>query len=970
MRPRSVRRVLADWRRLAVHLLVIAGIAALTPAAQAATTSRLTGTVVDNDGQALPGVTVQLSSDVLIGGQQVAITDTDGRFAFNLLPPGDYLVETQLSGFEPAQVTAGVGLDRQTQVRITMVYEKFAGEIEVTAEAPVIDVTRVATGQSYNEQFLQKASVGSGGRDYLSVIGNEAGAVGTGNVNVFGSVDSDNVYLVDGLNTTDPLTATFGTNFNFDAIQEVSIQTGGYDAEFGQALGGIVNLVTKSGGNEFSGSLDVRYSDDSFAESGDHFDAGAQSSVFQQYAATLGGPILRDKVWFFASIENSISEQTPTGSVITRRFDGIDYIGKVTWQASDSTRAVFKISGDPADVDGANGLNILPYVEPAAEIVVSQGGEIYQAEINSVLSDSLLLSAQAGINRQSLDAQPASGDFNTPGVYNIDTGVYSVNGNNVQFSDRDSDQYKAALSWFVDDLGGAHEFKGGAEYRRLKSSANNYYTGNQWFLPLDANLRGLGDSDFNNDGLIDFYLYNDDPRFRDRVDSTGDLWTGYLQDVWRPAANLTIRAGVRYDTASYDNQFGTTVADFDKFQPRLGFAWDITGDGQNVVRANWGRFMHPGSVNFSSSVSGEALSRERYNGLEYYCAYYGICTDADAQAAGLGTPFITTDTGGNQHYWYFLQDIGGDPFESVDTLGVGSLKAQYADEYLIGYERALWGDTKLEVQYVKKETRDLVEDVCNNNTWAWGDGTPPNLSDPSTWTDPSGCGGFVLVNLPILKRDYEGWIAKFETRYKGLYVNANYTYSESTGSTEATAGRAYAAGFYDEYPRDYYNVQGRLSDDRRHRFKMQGYLLLPLDFTVGFNGYWWSASAINFQATCGSLASASPEQLAANGVDGDLYQYCNGDTSSSFLLLEPRGSRRAPNSRYQLDLQISKGFELGNVRLEAIAAIVNATSSELGQTYRQNALQLDPATGDVLPFGEAVTYTQPRRYELGFRVEF
>jgi len=282
-----------------LSILTVGAVMAIASTTFAATTSRLTGSVVDNGGLPLPGVTVVLTSDVLIGGAQTAITNAEGTFSFTLLPPGQYNVKGDLNGFQPAAVTARVALDRASQVYITMVPEQFTGEIVVSAEAPVVDTTRVNTGESYNEEFLQQASVGSVGRNYLQVIGNEAGSVGVGNVRVFGSVSSDSVWLIDGLNTTDPLTATFGTNFNFDAIQELSIQTGGFQAEFGQAMGGVINLVTKSGGNEFHGSLDVRYSDDNFSESGDHFDPDENTFSDQQYAATLGGQISRDKLWVF-----------------------------------------------------------------------------------------------------------------------------------------------------------------------------------------------------------------------------------------------------------------------------------------------------------------------------------------------------------------------------------------------------------------------------------------------------------------------------------------------------------------------------------------------------------------------------------------------------------------------------------------------------------------------------------------------
>jgi len=934
-----------SWRRtlpLVVCALLVAALAS------AATTSRLTGTVVDSEGLALPGVTVLLNSEVLIGGQQVAITDSDGSFQFTLLPPGMYSVRAELTGFRPADVEARVALDRDTQVRLTLIDQEFTGEIEVTAETPVIDVTRVSQGESYNESFLKNASVGSAGRDYLSVIGNEAGSVGTGNVRVFGGVSSDNVYLVDGLNTTDPVTATFGTNFNFDAIQEVSIQTGGYDAEFGQALGGVINLVTKSGGNEFSGAFDARYQDEGFAESGDHFDPDAQDSQFQQYSASLGGPISRDKVWFFASYEYNKTDTTPTGADLTRSFDGSNWIGKVTWQAGAANRIIFKASGDPAEVENGNyfALGVLAFVEPEAAEFQEQGGEIYQVEVNSVLSDSMLLTAQAGINRQELNSYPVSGDLDTPAHYNLSTGIYSINANNAQFSERDSDQYKAALTYFVDELAGSHEFKGGAEFRKLNFSGNNYYTGDRWFWFFDA---GGSSADVNGDGLLDTLLYNDDPGFRNKVESEGDLWTAYVQDVWRPAANWTVRLGARWDSAAYDNQFGTTVADFDSIQPRLGIAWDVLGDGKNVIRVNAGRFMHPASVNLADTVSGQALSREIYYGYEYLCAI-GVSCDTDELDAIFGPGREFTNSNGDTGLWYFLQDIGGDPFESVQTLGVGDMKAQYADQFMVAYERQLWDQTSLELQYVNKQTRNLFEDTCRNNTWAWGDGTPPSLDNPGSWTDPNACTGFVLLNLDGLKRDYEGYIAKFETRYENWYLLANYTYSTSEGNTESTASRSYAAGFYDEYPRDFYNTYGRLGDDRRHRFKLNGYWLLPWDFTLGFNFFYSSEAALDYQANCSAIPDSDPNQ-----------QYCNGGAGT--LLLEPRGSRRAPNDRYEFDLQVSKGFQLGAVRLEGIVAVQNLFSSEQGLTYQENEYA-------SVPWGTITSYSQPRRYEFGVRIEF
>jgi hypothetical protein len=942
-------------------LILIAVLAVSTVFAE--TTSRLTGTVVDSDGVALPGVTVILTSDVLIGGAQNAIADADGGFSFLFLPPGQYIVQAELPGFQPVEVEARVALDRATQVHLTMVGEEFAGEIVVTGETPVVDVTRVNTGESYNEEFLKNAAVGSVGRDYLQVIGNEAGSAGTGNVNVFGSVLTDNVWLVDGLNTTDPLTGTFGTNFNFDAIQEVSIQTGGFQAEFGQALGGVINLVTKAGGNDFSGALDVRYSDNSLAESGDHFDADEDEYSDQQYAATLGGPILRDRLWFFTSVQKSVGEDTPLNSVLTQKFDGIDWIVKLTWQATAAHRLTFKASGDPAEIDNSNRpLDVLSFTTADAGEYQSQGGENYQVELNSVLSDTLLLAAHVGFTDGFIDVNPMSGDYETSQAYNYDTGMYEVNAPQVSFTDRKSQQYKAALTWFVDDLAGSHEFKGGLELRKLSNDGNNFSTGDQWFTYLDPEISGIPDGDVNGDGRIDYLMYNLDPQFREPVKSTGDVGSAFVQDQWRPVGNLTLQLGVRYDTAAYDNKRGTTVADFDKWQPRIGVAWDVTGNAKNIVRANYARFMHPGSTAFADTVDQTRKYREYYFGLETYCAFFGIC-DTETLDGILGPHTTFTDPYGNERAFYLGGDIGGDPFETVDTLGVGSLRAQYVDQYMLAYQRAFGKETALEIMYVNKESRDLIEDTCRNNTWAWGDGSPPDFDDDSTWTEPDGCTGFVITNLDVLTRDYEGYIAKFETRYKDLRILADYTYSESRGTTEADLLRTYATGYYDEFPRDFYNVDGRLSDDREHRFKLQGFWALPYQFTVGFNYFYSSEAALDYIARCSSLRNATDDELLDLGIPLETRDGC-GFSNSGELLVEPRGNRRAGNTRHELDLQVSKGFNLGaRARIELIVAAYNLLSVEQGLSYQEREFQ-SPEWGTI------TTYSQPRRWELGFRFEF
>ena len=903
--------------------LLIGGIAI------AQTKSALTGTVIDQDGLPLPGVTVTLTSEDLIGGAQIKVTGEDGDFKFILLPPGDYHVEADLDGFVSNEVDAHVGLDRDTQVRLTLVPADFGEEILVTAEAPVVDVTKVSTGETYDEEFLQLATVGTAGRNYLSIIGAEAGSVGSGNVRVFGGVESDNVYLVDGLNTTDPLTGTFGTNFNFDAIQEVSIQTGGFEAEYGQALGGVVNLVTKSGGNNFHGALDVRYNDEDLAESGDHFDPDTDAGSQEKYSFNLGGPLSRDRIWFFASMEQNERSFTPVGAAYARTFEGQNYLGKVTAQLGQSNRLAFKVSSDPADIDGDNASQFHP---AEVESFQEQGGEIYQVDFDSVLSENLLLSLQAGANRQELNAFPKSGDLDTPGRYNQDTGFYSDNYFNTQFSTRDSDQFRANLTMFVDELYGTHELKIGAELRTLESSASNYYTGGLYFTDLDSMGGVYHDGD--GDGVSDFLLYQDFPDAREFVDSKGDLATFYAQDAWQ-IGPVTVKAGARLDDVSYENEVGQTIADFDELQPRLGVAWDVRNNGKQVLRANWGRFAHPATVNLADTVSGRSSGYNRLVGLDFWCDR-GLPCDPAFLEDFWGGSFLWTDSEGDPHWYFPFDSVGGAPFESVDTLGVGQLESQYADVLMLGYEIQLAPQTSLEAQFIDKESMNLIEDVCDNNSWIWGDGSAPSVDDPSTWTDVSECHGFVLANVPDLKRDYQAFLLKFDTRFKKMNIRASYTHSESEGNTNAAANRSYASEGYDVFPGDFYNYYGRLDDDREHRVKVDGYVNLPLDFALGFSGFWSSGIALNVEAACGNVDSG--DQLAAAGYDPLIASFCGAVTGpSGDVFLEPRGSRRGAN-RYNLDLEVRKSFRLGQDKsLQAIVSVANVFSDEQPRDARESA---------------------------------
>ena len=238
------------------------------------TTGELHGVVVDSEGIGLSGVRVALSSEVLIGGVHEKTTGDDGRFNFRTLPPGSYLIRAELEGLGRSRLrrwcsstAAPISASRWPRLAF-----RTRSPSRWPPQPVQMDITRVHVGETYNQEFLEVAAIGIDGRSVLGIIGKEAGVEGGARPRIMGSTYSENVFLIDGLNTTDPVLGTAYLEINFDALQEIAVHTGGFEAEYGHALGGVINAVTKSGGNSVTGTVDLRYRDPNLAESGEYFD--------------------------------------------------------------------------------------------------------------------------------------------------------------------------------------------------------------------------------------------------------------------------------------------------------------------------------------------------------------------------------------------------------------------------------------------------------------------------------------------------------------------------------------------------------------------------------------------------------------------------------------------------------------------------------------------------------------------------
>lgn len=907
-------------------------------------------TVTDESDQPLPGVSVTIESPAMMGTKTL-LTNEKGEALFIQLKPGEYDVSCQIEGWQPVKYEKiKVSLDRTTKLIVKLQpSEKFKEEVVVIGQAPVVDPTQTYTGDVFDSTYLQETAIGSGGRSYQSVLAQTGGVAGGANPSVLGSTMGENNYLIDGLSTTDPVTATFGTNFNFDAIQEISFQTGGFEAEYGQATGGIVNVITKSGGNTFDGSFDIRYSNESFYEGSDNYpvwepyDPGRDDTSFYNPAFSLGGPIMKDKVWFFLSVQDEQAKATPAGVDYSYKWDGQNYMGKVTWQVSPNDTLILKYASDPAAIHSVNA-DILNAYE--ATYRQDQGGDIYQLDYSRIFSNNLLFTAKVGINNQYLDAYPETGDLDSPSYYDISTGYSWGNYPNAQYSDRDRKEGLFSLTYFKNNLVGDHTFKIGGEYHDVVFGWYSFTPGDRAYYYWDYDEDGTSTPYFK-------YVYDRVPK----LEYTGKQWTIYLQDEWRILPNLTFKPGIRYDVAQYNNDIDQQVADFKQWQARIGFAWDIFNDAKTVLRGYYGRFMHPSALSLPEFLRAGEQHYALWYSAEFFGWYFGMTPEEVCEVFG------PCDEEG----YILYQDI-----TLTGNTADPNLKPTYADQFSIGIEREIFPRTGIELTYVQKRTKDILEDTCGGYDEDGNFIDPIDyIDDPDTWADYyyDLCQFFYMRNNPYALRYYYGYIFKIESRYKDwFHLKLDYTYSKAYESVGYTQN----AGTDFDLPIHYINTYGYASLDNRHYVKLNGYFFLPYDFSIGFNGFFRTGRPYT-------------KYTDRYGTQGEGYP--EPPTYGTYFL-EKRGSYRL-NSIWWIDFQVSKGFKIAEgVKAKAIFSINNLTNNEFVLARNGRWWSTDPneeGAGDgsggtvytdlypdgyPIDFGDAYAWMTPRSYEIGLRIEF
>jgi hypothetical protein len=929
------------------------------PVALGQTTGKIEGRISDSSGSPVPGALVEATSPSLQGVRS-STSSGDGTYRFPALPPGIYRVRAALPGFRSAEERATVSLDTTTTADLIL-YPIAEARVVVSGEAPEVDSTSTTTGTQYTHQVIEKLPVG---RNYADIVrSNPAVESDRGTtlgrslaLTIYGATSAENLWIVDGVNTTNVLKGIQGKAINVEFVQEVEVKTGGYQAEYGRALGGIINVSTKSGGNDFHGDAFGYY--DSSALSARQVSTSEDSQVRSmnlvdyrrtEVGAALGGFLLRDRVWFFAAYDRvdlpaEISRYVANAFVSTSdRFpvNGTDtlYSGKLTWNIAASSTLVATVFADPTTNSGAGGADprlghgsvaTPPVTYPDRSTWDSTrriGATDYALRGSQLFGAGGLLAVQASRHQDRYSLEFADivriRDFtceggtpespcSPPQTENFATGGYgSVFGPEDRSSSR-RDQYRADLSLYS----GSHEMKFGVDFQDGRTLAVSSYSGGQ----LVSRKNELGTLYYRHQFFVRSF---DDPTPTEGTVAPRVLDLGlFAQDSWKPAAGLTVSAGLRWDQEDVRGAGGiTALKTTAEWQPRIGLAWDPWKDGKTKIYGFAGRFYYALPTDLAAKVYGDAVTRQTFN------------FDPASLTQDPSVP-------GHSHAIQW----GGASGMPVDS----GLKGIRQDEFTFGLERLLAPAFSVGVKATYRRLGNTIEDRCDlDYNWAENSFSSCALVNPGSnerfaHGDFYSCSGFDdpynncyadpytpvfgAPSSPPARRLYRGIevLARKSIDQKA-WLQASYVYSFLRGNYDGAVNEMSFGGMTDpgitsdfDYPQLAYNGYGRLFLDRPHRFRLDAAYTTPFRLSIGAQAY------------------------VRSGAPMDQRGYFNQWGYGVYLV--PRGSAGRMPTEWEANLTLSYPVVLGPLTTTVQAYVFNLFNNQIA-TARDTVWSSSPPAG-------------------------
>lgn len=999
---------------LAVALALLATVGS-TAYAQETTSGSIQGTVVDAQGASVPGATVTITS---AQGTKTFVTDNNGRFFAPFLTPGKHSVRVELTGFSPVeQKNIEVRLGSRLEMSFTLTVGSLQEIIEVVGTAPVVDTSSTTAGGVLDSDSLRRLPVGRALTDTLYLVPgvSDSSGVGRANPSVGGGSGLENNYIIDGVNVTDTgfggigsynsVFGSLGSGVTTDFVKETQVKTAGFEAEYGQATGGVVNVVTKSGGNTFSGSVFGYMRPDALESSWNSYQApnGTVNTTGRQeydFGISMGGPLVRDKVFFFGTFNPQFQTRSfvappgfPYASLgsVDRNRKIYSYAGKLTFQGSSNHRFDVSVFGDPSK--GESGLQRsgvlrrLYYAgNPGTPDIeggfseLTYGGHNQTLRYDGIITPNWLLEGSVAHASNKFDEVPTVDDWIFTDVTKVPNGVSGGLGGYER--DKGSNLQFGLKSTHIFDAGGNHQLRYGVGYEDIEFTRDFDYSGpSVRIADGQTTLTGVPVTIRTGAGTR-FYRAT-----RGKLLPTGPTdqkyYNFFAQDTWQ-VGRLTLRPGVRWERQQLTgvqpppnlcsegesrpgaNDGSTPKAcSFtwtDLWAPRIGATFDILGNGKSKLYAAWGRFY----AKIPNDLAARALSADA-----------GI-TRQNFRDAGLTQP-VANGTSAFGTTTHLLQSSGS---AAIIDPEAGST---YKNEIVGGIEFEVAKNVSLGVRYIHRTMPQILEDIGELPVVGYfldecGDATVDYfITNVNASTRAIGCPLPAFFEDPVHKYDSfeftlnknfsDNWGMIASYRYAKLKGNFEGFFRSDNGQSDPAISSLFdfptndpsftqIGGPLDGFRGDIRYLgttlgEGVLPNDRPHQVKLYGnYTWGNLNLGMGFN--WGSGRSLTALASNPAYNNAGeiPETLRGEGIQ------------------TVDGFKDRAASEAQLDGHADYTFKLNDKqRLVLIADVFNLTNRQTTTDYDNYT---ETSFGVLNPnYGHPVVpFQAPMSVRFGARFEF
>ena len=952
----------------------------------------ISGRVLDQQKLAVPGVTVTATGPQ---GSRSAVTDADGRYQIPFLTPGNYDVRAELQGFKSfEQKGISVRLGQVAEVSVSMQVGGVAETISVTAETPLINTRSTTIGNVMDTDTLRNFPVGRTFAQtlYLTPGVSSSGTAGAANPSISGGTGLENLYIVDGANVTNTgygglgsYSTTFGSLGNatpYDFVKEIQVKTGGYEAEFGQATGGVVNVVTKSGSNQLRGSAFAYAQPDMLQGEFKQYQASngsvnTQATTVSDVGMEGGFPVVKDRLFFFGAIDPSWRVTTltapptfPLASLgdVDRNRRTVSYAAKGTLQLGGGHRIDASFFGDPSH--GENGpqrTSALLVTNTASFSTLDYGGHQQAVRYSGLLASGFLIEGGYSRSLNTIGELPSVNEWRytdrtvTPNIITGGVGTYEQGNRSL------NNQYQIKAT----NIFKSHSIKYGVEYYDANYSQANQLTGPTFTAPdgrqtaTGARVDILPATEVAGGRIYRVTRAN----FNSERSTPQTYWNFFVQDQWQ-MGRVTINPGLRYEQ---ETMSGTIIKDWtlkNNWAPRIGATFDVAGDGKTKIYGNYGKFY----ARIPNDLAARALSADDgFTRGDYFDSGLTRVVPEGVLAAGVTRHFI-------------LAGVGAD---TIDP----DAKLTYTNEYVFGLDREIMRNTTFGVRYVYRNMPQVLEDIANCPMVAYELPQTSSicgsveyiLTNPSSSIPVAPGTEFLGAHFddPVhkynsleftLNRRGSNWSTMTSYRWSRLRGNFEGFYRDDNGQSDPGISSLYDFPTNDPSYAPFY--AGLNAGDIRYLGDKNGILPLDRPHQVKLYGNYAWASGFNVGAGI-NLSSGQPfTPFAANpnyGSDGEIPTAPRG---SGIQTID--GFKKRSPFESQTDLQASYALRMnGARRVTFLADVFNVFNQKSVRYYSQNT-QLD--NNVVNPdFGKPVNtnlagnppqYQAPFNMRVGIRFEF